>query len=110
MCRADVFLHAAISEGFCNAVLEAQSMELPVVTSDADGLGENVVDGSSGFVVKRRDPRALADRMELLAANGDLRREMGSAGRRRVLEQFQLADQIRAFGKFYEAVLSENRI
>jgi colanic acid/amylovoran biosynthesis glycosyltransferase len=107
MRHADLFLHAAISEGFCNAVLEAQSMELPVVTSDADGLGENVVDGSTGFVVKRRDPRALADRMELLAADSDLRREMGSAGRRRVLKQFQLADQIQAFGKFYEAVVDE---
>lgn len=109
MQSSDVFLHAAVSEGFCNAVLEAQAMELPVVTSDADGLGENVVDGSTGFVVRRRDPRALADRLEKLAADGELRSRIGAAGRRRVIDGFQLADQIRAFGDLYEAVLSGKR-
>lgn len=106
MQKADVFLHAAISEGFCNAVLEAQAMELPVVTSDADGLRENVVDGVTGFAVRRREPEELARQMERLAGDGELRRRMGAAGRRRVLEQFQLAGQIRAFARFYEAVLS----
>ena len=57
MLWADVFLHAAVSEGFCNAVIEAQAMMLPVVCSDAGGLSENVVDGETGFVVPRRDPK-----------------------------------------------------
>ena len=42
---------AAVSEGFCNAVLEAQAMKLPVVCTDADGLPENVQDGTTGLVV-----------------------------------------------------------
>ena len=32
---ADVFLHSSLSEGFCNAVIEAQAMQLPVVCTDA---------------------------------------------------------------------------
>ncbi len=104
MLAADVLLHAAVSEGFCNAVMEAQAMRLPVVTSDADGLPENVVNGGTGFVVPRRDPAALADKLALLAAQPSLRQQMGEAGRQRVLKQFRLTDQVSAFEQLYARV------
>ncbi len=105
MRRADVLLHAAVSEGFSNAVMEAQAMEVPVVCTNAGGLVENVADGETGFVVPRRDPAALAEKLEVLARDPDLRRRMGKAGRRRVLEKFQLSDQLDRFERFYEQVL-----
>lgn len=101
MAEADVLLHAAVSEGFCNAVLEAQAMTLPVVTSDAGGLPENVADGHTGFVVPRRDPGALAEKLRLLARDAGLRQTLGTAGRRRVVESFQLTRQIEAFDRLY---------
>ncbi|MDQ4068661.1 MAG: glycosyltransferase, partial [Actinomycetota bacterium] len=55
---ADVFLHNAVSEGFCVAALEAQATGLPVVCTDADGLPENVAHGETGIVVRRRDAAA----------------------------------------------------
>lgn len=103
---ADVFLHAAVSEGFCNAVLEAQAMGLPVVCTDADGLSENVAHGETGFVVTRRNPPALAEKSALLAKEPHQRQEMGQAGRQRVLAHFQLANQISAFDRLYRAVLN----
>lgn len=105
MQEADVFLHAAVSEGFCNAVLEAQAMELPVVCTDADGLPENVSDGETGFVVPRRAPAAMTEKLALVAGDAALRRRLGEAGRRRVLAHFQLSDQIDRFESFYSAVL-----
>ena len=102
--RADVFLHAAVSEGFCNAVLEAQAMELPVVTSDADGLPENVEHGVTGYVVPRRDPAALAEKLILLAGDPALRQRMGQAGRERVRRCFDLDRQIDAFASLYESL------
>jgi colanic acid/amylovoran biosynthesis glycosyltransferase len=107
MQEADVFLHPAVSEGFCNAVLEAQAMELPVVCTDADGLPENVADGETGFVVQRRNPLALTEKLSVLASDAGLRRRMGEAGRRRVLAHFRLEDQIARFDRFYRAVLDE---
>ncbi|HYX21602.1 MAG TPA: glycosyltransferase family 4 protein [Thermoanaerobaculia bacterium] len=107
MLRADVLLHAAVSEGFCNAVLEAQSMELPVVCTDADGLRENVENGVTGFVVPRRSPAALADALARLASDPDRRRRMGQAGRRRVVARFRLEDQISAFDGLYRSVLEK---
>lgn len=101
---ADVFLHGAVSEGFCNAVLEAQVMNLPVVCSDADGLRENVADDVTGFVVPRRDSDAMAEMLALLAEDGNLRQQMGQAGRRRVEQHFNLEQQLDTFEVFYETL------
>ena len=105
MLWADVFLHAAVSEGFCNAVVEAQAMRLPVVCSDAGGLPENIAHGATGFIVPRRDPRALAGRLLILARDPERRQRMGEAGRRRVVEKFRLPEQIEQFDRFYRRVL-----
>lgn len=105
---ADVFLHSAVSEGFCNSVLEAQAMAVPVVCSDADGLPENVGFGETGYVVPRRDPNALAEKLAFLAREPELRRRMGAAGRERVMRLYRLEDQIAAFDQFYRQVLHLN--
>ena len=102
---ADIFLHAAVSEGFGNATLEAQAMQLPVVCSDAGGLPESVADGETGFVVPRRNPQALAAKLACLAHDPELRQRLGRAGRWRVQEHFQLQDQIAAFDQFFRRVL-----
>lgn len=101
---ADIFLHAAVSEGFCNAVIEAQAMQVPVVTTDADGLPENVEDGVTGFAVPRRHAAPLAEKLAVLAGDPELRRSFGQAGRDRVTLLFQLRDQIKAFDFFYRQV------
>jgi colanic acid/amylovoran biosynthesis glycosyltransferase len=105
MRAADVFVHASVSEGFSNGLLEAQAMELPAVSSDADGARENLCDGETGFVVPRRDPEALADKVLLLAREPELRLRMGRAGRRRVLKHFRPQDQTDAFLELYEHAL-----
>lgn len=104
MLAADVFLCASVSEGFGNAVIEAQGLALPVVCSDAGGLPENVSDGETGFVVPRRDAQSMAEKLAELARDPALRRRMGAAGRLRVVERFQLDDQMRAFDGLYGRV------
>ena len=103
---ADMFLHPAVSEGFGNAVMEAQAAALPVVCTDADGLRENIADGETGFAVARRDPSALAAALARLAADRDLRRRMGEAGRSRVSEHFDPARQVDAFVALYEETIT----
>jgi colanic acid/amylovoran biosynthesis glycosyltransferase len=109
LANADVMLHAAIDEGFCNAVIEAQAMELPVVTTDAGGLPENVEDGVTGYVVSRRDGPALAEKLALLASNSKLRDQLGKAGRRRALERFDLDRQAEAFVRVYRELMASPR-
>ena len=104
---ADVFLHPAVSEGFCVSAIEAQAMSLPVVCSDADGLSENVVDGATGFVVGRRDATLLARRLASLAKDGALRRQLGRAARRRAMVSFDAETQTDRFESLYRRLLEE---
>lgn len=100
--NTDIFIHSAVSEGFCNAVLEAQAMGVPVVCTDADGLPENIENNVTGFIVPRRDSKAMAEKIALLAQDGELRKKMGEAGRKRVETHFLMAQQIDAFEKLNE--------
>jgi colanic acid/amylovoran biosynthesis glycosyltransferase len=102
--RADVFLHPALSEGFCNSVLEAQAMGLPVICTDADGLGENIVDGETGLLVPKWDVQQLASKLEWCHENREDARKMGERGIARVQKHFKIEDQIKAFVQFYNRV------
>jgi len=106
LAEADVFLHPAVSEGFCVSAIEAQAMGLPVVCSDADGLSENVVDGETGFVVTRRDADLLAQRLATLAHDGELRLRLGDAARRRATTAFDATQQLDSFERLYRELLA----
>ncbi len=102
---AEVLVHASVSEGFCNAVQEAQAMQVVPVVSDAEGLPENVADGVTGYVVPRRAPQAMAEKVAHLYRHPELRQEMGRAGRERVKRLFTIDRQVQAFDRFYREVL-----
>jgi hypothetical protein len=87
-------------------VIEAQASGLPVVCTDADGLAENVAHRVSGIVVPRRDPGALADALEELAAQPALRESMGAAARERAEHNFDLSGQLDALEAMYRDVLA----
>ena len=101
---AHVFVLPSLSEGLSNAALEAMAMERPVVVSDVGGMRELVRDGVDGFLVPARDPAALADCVERLAADPALRARLGAAGRQRVRESFAFDDQIDRFVDRYHAL------
>lgn len=85
---ADVFCLPSWWEAMPLSVLEAMASGLPVVATDVGDVARAVRDGETGFVVPPRSVGALADALELLLRDDDLRDRMGSAGRRRVSAAF----------------------
>ncbi|MGH8177790.1 MAG: glycosyltransferase family 4 protein [Steroidobacter sp.] len=89
-------------EGVPRSVLEAMSMGRAIITTDAPGCRETVVDGVSGFLVAPREPEPLARRMEQLARDAATVARMGSESRRLVEERFAVervnADMLRIMG------------
>ena len=75
--NADVFVLPTISDGFAITQLEAMSHGLPVITTP--NCGEVVIDSSDGFLVRARDPAALAGAFLSLADDRDRLRIMKSA-------------------------------
>ena len=86
---AHIFCLPSIEEGFALVLLEAMAMGLPVVTTNVSGGEELVRPGVDGYLVPASDPEALAERLAWLIADGERRRAMGHAARRRVDECFR---------------------
>jgi glycosyltransferase involved in cell wall biosynthesis len=96
---ADVFCLPSWWEAMPLSILEAMAAGLPVVASDVGDVARAVADGVSGYVVAPRSPDELADALERLLRDGDLRVRMGAAGRARVADMFSVdvtADQVSA--------------
>lgn len=84
---ADVFVYVSYRDGYPNAVLEAQTAQLPVVANEAHGMTDQITDGISGFLVDPDSAGQLRSRVETLRSSPDLRRALGTAARKRVLSE-----------------------
>jgi glycosyltransferase involved in cell wall biosynthesis len=103
---ADLMVHPSVEEGFGLALLEGMSQECAVVASRVGGIPEVVDDGVTGLLVPPASPSHLADAVLELLADPGRRRAMGTAGRRRLEQQFTIGAMLDGYGKLYERVLS----
>jgi glycosyltransferase involved in cell wall biosynthesis len=75
-------------EGTPRSVLEAMSMNRAVITTDAPGCRDTVIDGESGLIVPVRDTAALAAAMTRLIAAPALLARLAAGGRARAVELY----------------------
>jgi colanic acid/amylovoran biosynthesis glycosyltransferase len=93
---ADVFVLPSViaadgqMEGIPVALMEAMAAEKPVVSTAISGIPELVQNNVSGLLVDPANPRSLADAIELLLLDADLRRRLGRAARETVEDAFDL--------------------
>jgi glycosyltransferase involved in cell wall biosynthesis len=84
----DVFCLPSRAEGLPLVVLEAMAQGKPVVATAVGGTPELVADGVTGVLVAPGDAEALADALSALLADPERARQLGEAGRERVLREF----------------------
>ncbi|MEH2424105.1 MAG: glycosyltransferase family 4 protein [Nostoc sp.] len=77
----DIFVLPSLAEGSASVVYEALAAGLPVITTEA--AGSVIRDGIEGFIVLESDADSLADRIEELVENRELRDRMAVAARER---------------------------
>jgi len=109
-CVFDIFVFPSHREGFPNAVLEASAMETPVITTNAQGCVDSVLNGQTGYVVPPRDQAALVDKMEKLYSNTDLRMALGRNGRKHVLDNFDPGELCAALEKVVRSQCEKSRV
>jgi glycosyltransferase involved in cell wall biosynthesis len=94
---------SAWGEGFPNAIAEAMSCGVPVVTTDVGDSAAIV--GTAGLVVKPQDGEAIATALaSLLALGEDARRELGTRARARIESEYSLTTAATSYRRLYEQV------
>jgi glycosyltransferase involved in cell wall biosynthesis len=102
--RFSVFVAPSVMESFGVAVVEASASGLPVIVTSVGGLPEVVESGVTGFIIPPKDPDAITTALLELLENDDLRKEMGRAGRRLVLERYEWLDTAKRMERLYESI------
>jgi glycosyltransferase involved in cell wall biosynthesis len=90
--NADCFVFPSFyNEGIPRCLMEAASMELPIITSFSRGCKEVVSDNLNGFVCNLNDPFDVADKMEkMINVSAQQRERMGKNGRDLVIKKFNV--------------------
>lgn len=84
MSRSHALVLPSVEDGFGLVMAEAMACGCPVISSTNTGGSDLYTNGLEGFIVPIRDAKAITDRMQFLADQPTLRREMGLAALKRV--------------------------
>lgn len=90
--KADCFVFPSFyNEGVPRSLMEAASMDLPIITSLNRGCKEVVLNNSTGYICNLNDPFDLADKMErMINLSEEDRTRMGRNGRLLVIRKFEI--------------------
>lgn len=75
-CASDIFVFPTLLETFGMVLVEAMAAGLPIITTNAPGVRDVVIDGKEGLVAPIADEKALADKIETLLKNSLLRQKL----------------------------------
>jgi L-malate glycosyltransferase len=102
----DILLMPTVREGFGLSVAEAMACGLPVVASNCSSLPELVDQGKGGFLCPVGDVDEFANKINILAENPDLRKEMGEYNRAKVEKMFRLDQMIDNYRQLFDEIIT----
>ncbi len=94
MLKSDLLVLPSSQEALPLVLLEAYSVQRPVIATAVGGIPEEVIDGETGLLIPPNDPDALADALEKLLFNRELAVEMGRSGYKLLQNKFTLQQNV----------------
>ena len=77
--QSSIYLHTALYEPFGLVLIEAMACGLPIVSTDGFGNRSLIKEGENGFMIWERDASLIADKIQFLIKNDQVRNKMGEA-------------------------------
>jgi colanic acid/amylovoran biosynthesis glycosyltransferase len=98
---ADVFCLPSFAEGLPVVLMEAMAMQIPCVSTNITGIPELIRDGIDGLLVPASDLDALVEALARLMDSSELRKQLGTSARIRVLEHYDLARNVETLAAIF---------
>jgi len=104
---SNILVLPSYREGFPNVVLQALSMETPVIASNVNGSNEIIIDGENGWLIPKQDTNALVEAIIVASKySKDNLNLMGKVGRAIIKEKFEKKDHLLRVLNFYDSKIS----
>lgn len=94
-------------EGLGRVLLEAQSMEIPVVAYNVGGVAEALIPNETGFLVQRGDIKDFTEKVAITITNKAKARLMGTRGREYILNKFSSYKLAERHERFYRSIIQK---
>jgi glycosyltransferase involved in cell wall biosynthesis len=107
--KVDLIVIPSIYEAFGLVVGEAMIMEKPIVATNVDGIVDMITDKKEGLLVPPKDSNTLADAIERLYKDKDLREILAKNAKEKI-KQFDTKIIAKQWKKYYEKLLEEKNI
>jgi len=109
--NADLFVFPPREpEGHPWVIIEAMAAGLPIISTDQGAITESVINGVNGFIVEKKNPREIAEKIECLLENDQLRQKMGEESRRLYLQNFTEEKMVERLASVFKKVLANGMI
>ena len=109
MAASDMVILTSKYEGLPNVAVEAGMVGKPMVAYEVGGIREIVRHGVSGYVVRQGEIQELADKLELLARDRELRKQMEENARQMDWNRYTREEMIEKKLEFYEEILGTRK-
>ena len=106
---ADIFLLPSLEDNLPNTILESMSCGTPVVAFDVGGLPDMVTNGVNGQLVPLSDTQKMGETIIDLIQKPDLRKSMGTEGRKRAEQDYSLSVQASHYSDLYKELHLSNQ-
>ena len=93
----DIFISPSRSESFPISILEAMSMELPILAARMEGIPEVVKENTNGFLFEFFDKEEFKGKLKRLLLDAGLRKQFGDQSRLLIEREFRVAVTSRRF-------------
>jgi len=104
--RCAILVLPSRSEAMGRVLVEAMAAEKPRIGSRVDGIPTVINDGVDGYLVRPGDVDDLAQKLDTLMGNPELRRSMGRAGKARIPVEFAQEVHVRRLCAFFDRVIA----
>ena len=94
---SDIFLFTSHSEGLPNAVLEAMTVGLPIISTAVDGILNVIENGKNGILVDAEDSTAMTAKIIELINDEKLRQNLGENARKTILQGFSIDKMVESY-------------
>lgn len=104
----DIFVLPSVAEGTPMVILEAMSMQKPIIATNVGAISEQIINKYNGILIESKNPKLLCKSIKYLILNHEKRNSLGKNARKIVENKFSIEKNVEKNIKVYRMLLNSH--